>query len=154
MERTTSRAESTGHSHGRAAWPEQGIACTAEVYRPFKYEQLLDLTSYLEQGDWGTTTDATSGFHHLSLHPDMWEYAGFQAPDGQYYVFTVPAFGLVSAGRDQTPAIRARPAAAQPARLMYELQGDPAQALRSEFRSSTAVEGTAWPRRAAESCAS
>ncbi len=48
----------------------------------------MDLTSYLEQGDWGTATDATSGFHHFSLHPDMWEYAAFQSPDGQYYVFT------------------------------------------------------------------
>ena len=66
-----------------------------DEYRPFKYEQLTDLTRYLEKGDWGTATDATSGFHHLSLHPDMWEYAAFQAPDGQYYVFTVPAFGLV-----------------------------------------------------------
>ena len=70
-------------------------------YRPFKYEQLVDLTNYVEKGMWATSTDCTSGFHHLSLHPDMWEYAGFMY-DGQYYVFTVPAFGLAPVPRIYT----------------------------------------------------
>ena len=56
------------------------------AYDPLNYEQLTDLTRYLEKGDWGTATDATSGLHYLSLHPDMWEYATSQAPGGQYYV--------------------------------------------------------------------
>lgn len=77
-------------------------------YQAFKYEQLTDLSSYLEQGDWGFATDATSGFHHFSLHPDMWQYAGFQGPDGQYYVFTVPAFGLAPVPRLYTAAMEVR----------------------------------------------
>ena len=74
-------------------------------YQPFKYEQLADTTTYLEQDDWGFATDATSGFHHFSLRPDMWEYAGFQGPDGQFYVFTVPAFGLAPVPRLYTAAM-------------------------------------------------
>ncbi len=56
--------------------------------------QLTDLTTYVDQGDLATSTDATSGFYHWSLHPDHWQYAGI-CVDGEYYVFTVPAFGLV-----------------------------------------------------------
>lgn len=74
-------------------------------YQPFKYEQLRDVTAYLEQGDWGIATDATSGFHHFSLHPSAWEYAAFQSPQGQYYVFTVPAFGLAPVPRLYTAAM-------------------------------------------------
>jgi hypothetical protein len=70
-------------------------------YQPFKYEQLVDLTNYVDKGMWATSTDCTSGFHHLSLHPDMWEYAGFEY-EGQYYVFTVPAFGLAPVPRIYT----------------------------------------------------
>ena len=64
-------------------------------YQSFPYEQLPDLTAYLEQGFHGSSTDATSGFYHWSLHPDCWEYAAIFV-DGEYYGFTVPAFGLVS----------------------------------------------------------
>ena len=35
----------------------------------------------------------------------MWEYAGFQGSDGQFYVFTVPAFGLAPVPRLYTAAM-------------------------------------------------
>jgi hypothetical protein len=67
--------------------------------------QLTDLTAYLEQGDFGTSSDATSGFYHWSLHPDHWEYAAV-CVDGEYYVFTVPAFGLAPAPRWYTEGMQ------------------------------------------------
>lgn len=69
--------------------------------------QLTDLTAYLEQGDFGTSSDATSGFYHWSLHPDHWEYAAV-CVDGEYYVFTVPAFGLVSVAASQCKGLHGR----------------------------------------------
>lgn len=96
-QRMPSEARADQHQAGYGARAEQrspaamttqlGARVPAE-YQPFKYEQLADITTYLEQGDWGIATDATSGFHHFSLHPDVWEYAAFQSPEGQYYVFT------------------------------------------------------------------
>ena len=67
-------------------------------YLPFKYEQLQDLASWLEQGSYGTAGDLTSGYYHMSLHPEHWEYAGF-CWEGNTYVFTVPAFGLAPVPR-------------------------------------------------------
>lgn len=78
-------ASQKAHPHARMA----------AAYEPLKYEQLTDLTSYLERGDWGCATDATAGFHHFSLHPSMWEYVAFQAPDGSYFVYTGAAAALI-----------------------------------------------------------
>lgn len=74
-------------------------------YLAFKYEGLVDLTNYLEPGMYGTSTDATSGFYHWSLHPDHWQYVGI-CVEGKCYVFTVPAFGLAPAPRWYTEGMQ------------------------------------------------
>lgn len=62
-------------------------------YRSLKYEQLQDMCSYLNPGDYATTTDEKSGYYHQALHPSMWTLLGFQW-QGAYYVFTHMAFGV------------------------------------------------------------
>lgn len=62
-------------------------------YLPLRYEQLKDVSQYVQAGDWGSTTDEKSGYHHLPLHPDMWSYVGFFW-EGRYYVFTHLPFGV------------------------------------------------------------
>jgi hypothetical protein len=62
-------------------------------YEQLRYEQLIDMTQYLEAGDWLTTTDEKSGYHHQALHPEMWTLLGFKH-EGRHYVFTHMPFGV------------------------------------------------------------
>lgn len=63
-------------------------------YHKLVYEQLKDIPPWLSQwpGAFGTATDASNGFHHMSLDPRFWTYVGIQIK-GKTFVFTVPAFG-------------------------------------------------------------
>lgn len=70
-------------------------------YFPFKYEQLLDLTTFLESEDWAYTSDDKAGYHHVPLHPSFWSYLGFQV-NGKYFVFTHLPFGVGPACRIYT----------------------------------------------------
>jgi len=62
-------------------------------YEKLQYESLQDLADLAQEGDFGTCTDEKSGFHHCALHPDMWQYLGFQWA-GRTYVFTHLPFGV------------------------------------------------------------
>lgn len=70
-------------------------------YEPLRYEQLSDLSYQARPGDWATTTDEKSGYHHMPLHPSMWTLFGFQH-EGRYYVYTHMAFGIGPACRAYT----------------------------------------------------
>lgn len=70
-------------------------------YEPLRYEQLADMTMYVQPGDYATSTDEKSGYYHQILHPSMWTYLGFNWR-GSYYVFTHMAFGIGPACRSYT----------------------------------------------------
>ena len=62
----------------------------------FKYEDLGFCHQYMQPGDYLLVTDYTSGYHHVDLHPEFWQYFGIEW-DGHFYVFTSLPFGLASA---------------------------------------------------------
>ncbi len=70
-------------------------------YLPLRYEQLADLMAYIEEGDWATTTDEKSGYHHQALDPELWTLLGI-CWEGKYYVFTHMPFGVGPACRAYT----------------------------------------------------
>ena len=70
-------------------------------YEPVRYESLTDACNYVQKGDWATTTDEKSGYHHMALHPDMWNLLGFTW-EGKNYVFTHVPFGVGPACRAYT----------------------------------------------------
>lgn len=72
-------------------------------YEGVRYEQLEDVTNYAKKGDWATTTDEKSGYHHMALHPSMWNLLGFSWK-GKNYVFTHVPFGVGPACRAYTVA--------------------------------------------------
>lgn len=59
----------------------------------FAYETLGHLPDWAQPGDYAFTIDLTSGFHHLEMHSDFWQYLGFEWA-GEYYCFTSAPFGL------------------------------------------------------------
>ena len=60
------------------------------------YESLGYLKEILNDNDFMFTLNLKSGYHHLDIHEDFWQYLGFQW-DGQFYVFTQLPFGLAPA---------------------------------------------------------
>ena len=66
------------------------------VIPSFKYEDLGYLSNVIRPNDFMVTTDYTSGYHHVDIHPDFWQYLGVEWR-GQYYVYTSLPFGLASA---------------------------------------------------------
>jgi hypothetical protein len=62
-------------------------------HEKLQYECLHDVACYAQPGDFATCTDEKSGFHHLALHPSMWELLGFQWA-GKCYAFTHMPFGV------------------------------------------------------------
>ena len=66
------------------------------VVPSFKYEDLGYCHQFLKPGDYLVTTDYQSGYHHVDLHPDFYEYFGLEW-GGQFYIFTSLPFGLASA---------------------------------------------------------
>ena len=62
----------------------------------FQYEDLRVVPGFLLPNDWTYTLDYSSGYHHINVHPDYWDYLGF-CWRGKFYVFTQLPFGLASA---------------------------------------------------------
>ena len=65
-------------------------------YEHFAYEQLSDVTQYLQPGGWFILTDAKSGYHHVPGHPDSYQYLALEF-DGVVYAFMHLPFGLAPA---------------------------------------------------------
>ena len=66
----------------------------------FKYEDLKVAMQYFKKGDYLFTFDLKSGYHHVDIIEEHWQYLGFQWEcDGvtHYYVFCVLPFGLSTA---------------------------------------------------------
>ena len=62
----------------------------------FKFEKLRDLESFVTPGDNMIGIDLTNGYWQVPMHPDYFEYMGFEW-EGEFYVFCVLPFGLSSA---------------------------------------------------------
>ena len=65
-------------------------------YSKIKYEQLANVTNYLQQGQFFALTDAKSGYHHVPMHASTWPYLAVKF-EGQVSVFTVLPFGMAEA---------------------------------------------------------
>ena len=65
--------------------------------------QIEDMRTALEMaevGDYMVSFDLKSGYHHIDIHPDCWQYLGFSWSHGgklKCYVFKVLPFGLATA---------------------------------------------------------
>ena len=70
-------------------------------HNKFRYENLSTLSEMLNKGDYFTTFDLTSGYHHIEIHPEHRKFLGFEwtFEDGstRYFQFCVLPFGLASA---------------------------------------------------------
>lgn len=62
----------------------------------FKFERLLDVEFISDLYDLMIGIDLTNGYWQVPMHPDAFEYLGFEW-EGQFYVFCVLPFGLSSA---------------------------------------------------------
>ena len=68
--------------------------------RKFKYEGLELVPSLFSRGDFFTTFDLKSGYHHVDMHEDYWPYLGFSWGDAcskRWFMFRVLPFGLSTA---------------------------------------------------------
>ena len=66
----------------------------------FKYEGLELVPTLLQSGDFFTTFDLKSGYHHVDIHEDSWPYLGFSWGSGnarRWFMFCVLPFGLSTA---------------------------------------------------------
>ena len=70
-------------------------------HNKFRYENLSTLSEMLNKGDYFTTFDLTSGYHHIEIHPEYRKFLGFEwtFEDGstRCFQFCVLSFGLASA---------------------------------------------------------
>ena len=66
----------------------------------FKYEDLRIAALMFEANEYLFKFDLKSGYHHVDIHPDHFQFLGFQWEEKgvpNYYVFTVLPFGLSTA---------------------------------------------------------
>ena len=66
----------------------------------FKYEDLRIAALMFEPNEYLFKFDLKSGYHHVDIHPDHFQFLGFQWEERgvpSYYVFTVLPFGLSTA---------------------------------------------------------
>ncbi len=64
------------------------------------YEDLEVVAELSEKGDYAISFDLKSGYHHIDIAKQPWNYLGFSWVFGRkrrYYVFKVLPFGLVTA---------------------------------------------------------
>ena len=59
----------------------------------FKYEDLSFCSQVIQPHDFMVTTDYHSGYHHVDLNENFWQYFGVEW-QGNYYVYTSLPFGL------------------------------------------------------------
>jgi hypothetical protein len=62
----------------------------------FKYESLKSVPYLCQLRDLMFSVDLKSGYHHVDIHPDYWQYLGFEWK-GDFYVFCQLPFGLATA---------------------------------------------------------
>ena len=62
----------------------------------FKYEDLRVAALLFDKDEYLFKFDLKSGYHHVDIHPECYEFLGFQWDDN-FYSFTVLPFGLSSA---------------------------------------------------------
>ena len=62
----------------------------------FKYESIKSVPDLCSPGDFCFTVDLKSGYHHIDMFEEHWQYLGFDWR-GYYYVFTQLPFGLAPA---------------------------------------------------------
>ena len=65
-------------------------------YSKVKYEQLADVTTYLQQGHFFVLTDAKCGYQHVPMHQNTWPYLAVKF-EGQVSAFTILLFGMAEA---------------------------------------------------------
>ena len=66
----------------------------------FKYEGLSLVPSLFQSGDFFSTFDLKSGYHHVDIHQDFWPYLGFcwgRDRSKKWFTFRVLPFGLSTA---------------------------------------------------------
>ena len=66
----------------------------------FKCEYIRVALLLFQKGDYMFSFDFKSGYHHIDIHRQHWEYLGFawsQGPNTEYFVFCVLPFGLSTA---------------------------------------------------------
>lgn len=71
----------------------------------FRYENVREVSSLCKLREFLFTVDLKSGYHHVDIHPDFWQFLGFEW-EGKYYVFTQLPFGLATACFDFTKLIK------------------------------------------------
>ena len=62
----------------------------------FKYESIKEVSTLCKLRDLLFTVDLKSGYHHVDIHPEFWQYFGFEW-EGRFYVFCQLPFGLATA---------------------------------------------------------
>jgi hypothetical protein len=62
----------------------------------FKYESVCEVAQLAKLKDYLLTIDLKSGYHHVDIHPEFWQYLGFEW-HGKFYVFCQLPFGLATA---------------------------------------------------------
>jgi hypothetical protein len=62
----------------------------------FKYESIREVSQLAKLGDHLLSVDLKSGYHHVDVAPEFWQYLGFEW-QGKYYVFCQLPFGLATA---------------------------------------------------------
>ena len=67
----------------------------------FEYEDIQTAIQMIEKGDYAIIFDLQSGYHHVDILVDYWQYLGFswKGENGVivYYMFRVLPFGLTTA---------------------------------------------------------
>ena len=66
----------------------------------FKYEEMRITLLMFQSGDFMCSFDLKSGYHHIDIHSEHWQYLGFSwalNASVEYYVFCVLPFGLATA---------------------------------------------------------
>ena len=79
--------------------------------KKFRYEDIDTVSDILNPNDYFTMFDLVSAYYHISIHPEFYEYLGFEWTfrDGstRYFTYTVLVFGLSTAGYVFTKVVRA-----------------------------------------------
>ena len=74
-----------------------------------RYDDWRVFIDYLEKDSWCFKFDLKSGYHHIDIHEDFFQYLGFAWDFGgvvRYFVFTVLVFGLSPAARIFTKVLK------------------------------------------------
>ena len=82
---------------------------TCIMKRKFKFEGVPEGLDFARKDRFMIKFDLTSGYHHINIHPDHFQYLGFSWEFNgtlRYFTFTVLPFGLSSAAHIFTKVLR------------------------------------------------